>query len=68
MGQMGGAFDSLSPEGRGWGEGARTLQKNLQLPNPLILSFSPLGRRDAASRPQPDTGTLTLATTFKEAP
>jgi hypothetical protein len=59
MGQIGVALDSLSPEGRGWGEGARTLQQNLQLPNPLILSFSPnsasktrvnalMGRRDAA--------------------
>jgi hypothetical protein len=45
------AFDTLSPEGRGWGEGARKLQKNLQLPNPLILSFSPLGRRNAVRRP-----------------
>jgi hypothetical protein len=56
------ALDSLSPEGRGWGEGARELQKNLQLPNPLILSFSPnsasktrvnalMGRRDAVRRP-----------------
>jgi hypothetical protein len=61
MGQIGVAFYSLSPEGRGWGEGARKLQKNLQLPNPLILSFSPnsasktrvnalMGRRDAVRR------------------
>jgi hypothetical protein len=79
MGQIGVALDSLSPEGRGRGEGARTLQQNLQLPNPLILSFSPnsasktrvnalMGRRDAVSRPQPATSTLTRATTFKEAP
>jgi hypothetical protein len=78
MGQIGVALDSLSPEGRGRGEGARTLQKNLQLPNPLILSFSPnsasktrvnalMGRRDAMSRPQLATNTLTRATTFKEA-
>jgi len=79
MGQIGVALDSLSPEGRGWGEGARTLQQSLQLPNPLILSFSPnsasktrvnalMGRRDAMSRPQSATRTLTRATTFKEAP
>jgi hypothetical protein len=34
MGQIGVALGTLSPEGRGWGEGARKLQKNLQLPNP----------------------------------
>src|SRR6202035_1414234 len=36
-------YDSLSPEGRGWGEGVRTSEQKLGLPNPLILSFSPLG-------------------------
>jgi hypothetical protein len=51
MAQIGVALDSLSPEGRGWGEGALKLQNNLQLPNPLILSFSPPGRRDAARPP-----------------
>jgi len=30
---------SLSPEGRGWGEGARTQEKNTQLPNPLTLAL-----------------------------
>ena len=50
---------SLSPQGRGWGEGVRKLQNKLHRPNPLILSFSPnsasktrvnalMGRRDAA--------------------
>src|ERR1700728_2246991 len=43
-------YDSLSPEGGGWGEGVRTSEQKLGLPNPLILSFSPLGRRDAARR------------------
>jgi hypothetical protein len=38
MGRIGVALDSLSPEGRGWGEGAPKLQKNLQLPNLLILT------------------------------
>src|SRR5580693_3291110 len=49
--------------GEGWGEGVRKFEKNLQLPNPLILSFSPIsaftrvfdalwGRRDAACRPR----------------
>jgi hypothetical protein len=41
---------SLSPEGRGRGEGVRKLQNNLHRPNPLNLSFFPLGRRDAARR------------------
>ena len=42
-----------SPQrGEGWGEGVRTLEQILGLPNPLILSFSPLGRRDAAYRPR----------------
>jgi len=47
---------------QGWGEGVRTLQIVLRIPNPLILSFSPIsaftrvfdalwGRRDAACRP-----------------
>jgi hypothetical protein len=41
-----------SPQrGEGWGEGVRTLQIVLRVPNPLNLSFSPLGRRDAARRP-----------------
>jgi hypothetical protein len=40
-----------SPQrGEGWGEGVRTLQIVLRVPNPLILSFSPAGRRDAAFR------------------
>ena len=38
----------LSPEGRGLGEGVREILKELNRPNPLILSFSPLGERDAA--------------------
>jgi len=29
---------SLSPEGRGWGEGARAREKELDLPNPLTLA------------------------------
>ena len=42
-----------SPQrGEGWGEGVRKFEKNLQRPNPLILSFSPLGRRNAAFRPR----------------
>ena len=53
-----------SPQrGEGWGEGVRKFEKKLQLPNPLILSFSPIsaftrvfdalwGRRDAACRPR----------------
>jgi hypothetical protein len=32
---------SLSPEGRGRGEGVRTVRIKLRRPNPLILSFSP---------------------------
>src|SRR6202043_4211202 len=51
-----------SPQrGEGWGEGVRTSEQQLGLPNPLNLSFSPIsaftrvfdalwGRRDAASR------------------
>jgi hypothetical protein len=39
---------SLSPEGRGRGEGVRKVRIKLRRPNPLNLSFSPLGRRDAA--------------------
>ena len=35
---------SLSPEGRGWGEGARAYEKNPRLPNPLTPTLSPLGR------------------------
>jgi hypothetical protein len=31
---------SLSPQGRGRGEGGRTMEFVLKLPNPLILSFS----------------------------
>src|SRR5580704_9329960 len=39
-----------SPQrGEGWGEGVRVPQIILRVPSPLILSFSPLGRRDAAS-------------------
>src|ERR1700722_9716229 len=49
--------------GEGWGEGVRASEQKLGLPNPLILSFSPIsaftrvfdalwGRRNAASRPR----------------
>jgi hypothetical protein len=53
-----------SPQrGEGWGEGVRTSEQILGLPNPLNLSFSPIsaftrvfdalwGRRDAARRPR----------------
>ena len=53
-----------SPQrGEGWGEGVRTSEQKLRLPNPLILSFSPIsaftrvfdalwGRRDAACQAQ----------------
>jgi|SRR5579864_1155000 len=34
------------------GEGFRALQTVLQVPNPLILSFSPPGRRNAGCRPR----------------
>jgi len=56
------AQSTPSPQrGEGWGEGVRTSEQELGLPNPLILSFSPIsaftrvfdalwGRRDAASR------------------
>src|ERR1700733_15634137 len=37
---------------RGGGEGVRKFEKKLQRPNPLNLSFSPPGRRDAAYRPR----------------
>src|SRR5579862_4524135 len=39
-----------SPQrGEGWGEGVRTLQIVLRVPNPLILSFSPSARLRASS-------------------
>jgi hypothetical protein len=55
-----------SPQrGEGWGEGVRASEQKLGLPNPLILSFSPIsaftrvfdalwGRRDAACWPRSD--------------
>src|ERR1700733_10687588 len=59
------------PRGEGWGEGVRASEQKLGLPNPLILSFSPIsaftrvfdalwGRRDAACRPSPDGMTRML--------
>jgi hypothetical protein len=50
-----------SPQrGEGWGEGVRTLQFVLRVPNPLISSFSHLGGRDAACRPSADGATRML--------
>ena len=43
---------SLSPQGRGRGEGFGSFRIKLHRPNPLNLSFSPLGRMDAARRLQ----------------
>jgi hypothetical protein len=47
---LAGTMTASPRRGEGWGEWVRKFEKILKHPNPLILSFSPPRRRDAARR------------------